>query len=166
MTTMDSSRTAHIDDVAALPRRPGLLFLVIGFAVADYLANEYAYCLPVLRDIHGHWNWSGKILSIALSCTILGLWPQLRKDAGLRLRQAPGSIPLSVVGFLACLATGVYFGLTVAPTPFSGESLLFSYFIPGIDEELSFRGIGMALIARAYGQSPMRYLSRSDCQTG
>ena len=39
---------------------------------------------------------------------------------------------------------------------FSTDTLMFQFFIPAIDEELMFRGIVLALLERAFGQSPMR----------
>jgi hypothetical protein len=41
------------------------------------------------------------------------------------------------------------------PTAFSADTLMFQFFMPGIDEELLIRGIMLALFERAFGQSPM-----------
>jgi len=152
--TNDLGKTSQIDEMIQLPRRRELGYLAIGFLVADYLVLSFAHCLPVLRDLPSDWNWSGKITSIAFSCTLLGFWPRLRKDVGLHWRQSRGSKTLSICGFLACLAVGVYFGFAEAPIAFSGMTFLFQFFMPGIDEEIAFRGIAMALIERAAGKSP------------
>lgn len=57
-----------------------------------------------------------------------------------------------LVAFLVC-AIGI--GFSMPRMAFSVETLLFQFFIPGIDEELMLRGIVLALLERAFGQSPM-----------
>ena len=41
------------------------------------------------------------------------------------------------------------------PMAFSADTLMFQFIMPGIDEELLFRGIMLAIFERAFGQSPM-----------
>jgi membrane protease YdiL (CAAX protease family) len=133
----------------------GMISLGLGFLVVYSLVLLYARRLPFLARIPGQWNWSGKIMSIAFSCLVLACSPWLRQNVGLRWRQSRGSAGWSAGCLLACLAIGVSGGFAVAPRAFSWESLLFQFFIPGIDEELAFRGIALALLERGFGQSPV-----------
>jgi membrane protease YdiL (CAAX protease family) len=103
----------------------------------------------------GEWNWFGKLTSIGFSCGLLACSPWLRQNVGLRWRQAPGSARLSASCFVVYLACALGIGFVITPMAFSAETLLFQFFVPGIDEELLERGITLALLERAFGQSPM-----------
>jgi uncharacterized protein len=86
---------------------------------------------------------------------LLACSPWLRHNAGLRWRQSPGSARLSVGCFVIYLACAIGIGFFMPPMEFSADTLMFQFFIPGIDEELLIRGIMLALLERAFGQSPM-----------
>jgi len=107
------------------------------------------------ETISSDWNWFGKIVSIAFSCLVLACSPWLRRNVGLRWRQAPGSARLSVGCFVIYLACAVGIGFLMPPMAFSADTLMFQFSMPGIDEELLIRGILLALLERAFGQSPM-----------
>ena len=140
------------------PARRLLIFsLAIAILLANFLVLELAgrlqdwAHLPISSD----WNWFGKITSIAFSCLVLACSPWLRQNVGLSWRQAPGSARLSVGCFVAYLACAIGLGFLMPPMAFSADTLLFQFFMPGIDEELLIRGILLALFERAFGQSPM-----------
>ena len=133
----------------------GIIALVAGFLVVSFFLLHLPDFVPSLRISGTHWNWSGKIISIAFSCVMLACSPWLRQNAGLHWRQSPGSVRVSVICFFACLGTGIACGFYNSPLAFSRETLLFQIFMPGIDEELAVRGIALALLEKAFGQSPM-----------
>ena len=83
------------------------------------------------------------------------LSPWLRQNAGLRWQQAPGSLSGSLIIFSVCLGTGTVGGFIDQPVPFSLDTLCFQATMPSIGEELAYRGIALALLERAFGQSPM-----------
>jgi membrane protease YdiL (CAAX protease family) len=129
--------------------------LFLGFILMDLFMLLLPDFVPGLRIPGSHWNWPGKVLSIAFCCLVLAYSPWLRQNVGLRWQQAKGSLPFSVICLLACLVYSIVLGFTDGPGSFSLETLLFQTFMPSIDEELAFRGIGLALLERGYGQSPM-----------
>ena len=131
-------------------RRLAGLFLAVNFLLLS-LHNF----LPVLCLPGTHWNWSGKILAIAFSCALLAWSPWLRQNAGLRWRQSPGSIPLSLLCFFVCVGEGLSSRFRASPMTLSSDTLFFQLLMPTLDEELSFRGIALALLERGHGQSPM-----------
>ena len=158
---MDEAK-AHTTDLSdarreSLARRRLIFSLAIAILIADFWVIDLA---GHLRDwahlpISSDWNWFGKIMSIAFSCVVLACSPWLRRNVGLRWRQAPGSAKLSVGCFVAYLACAVGIGFLMPPMAFSVDTLMFQFFMPGIDEELLIRGIMLALLERAFGQSPM-----------
>jgi uncharacterized protein len=136
-----------------------LLMFVLAFAylLADLAVLEAADHLQAFVPLPTglKWNWFGKLLSIAFSGVVLACSPWLRRNVGLRWRQAPGSLKLSIVCFAIFLCCAIAMGFAMPRTPFSADTLAFQFLIPAIDEELLLRGIMLALLERAFGQSPM-----------
>ena len=131
------------------------LAVAIGFAddlVLD-LADWFRHWaeLPRLSE----WNWLGKAANIAFSCSLLVAWPWLRRNVGLRWRQAPGSARFALGCFIAYMTCAVGIGCLMPPTPFSADTLAYQLVMPGLAEELAIRGILLAILERACGQSPM-----------
>jgi CAAX protease family protein len=139
------------------PRRWQIFLLAIAIMLADDWAVDLAHPFRVWANLpkFSQWNWFGKAASIALSCLLLACFPWLRHNVGLRWRQAPGSLKLSVGCFAAYLTAAIAIGFLVPPLPFSGDTLAFQFLMPGVAEELMCRGILLALFERAFGQSPM-----------
>ncbi len=133
------------------------LLSAAAFLLADILLLYVADFIWVRINLHStlQWNWFGKILSIIFSCCVLACSPWLRKNVGLSWRQSAGSAKLSIGCFVVFLGIAISGGLAMPPTAFSAETLAYQFFIPGIDEELIFRGILLALLEAAFGQSPM-----------
>ena len=114
--------------------------------------NVSALCVPLISPSLriGEWNWSGKIISILFSLCCLPL-----------LRLAPGAIGLclpnggrawlaAAIGICGMpLLSAVECALT-GPQPFTLEHLAFEATLPGVDEELAFRGILFALLLRGF----------------
>jgi uncharacterized protein len=137
------------------------ILLAIGFLVADnfiLLLPHIFHRLDFLANwanYHGRWNWSGKLMSLAFSGVLLACSPWLRANVGLRWRQAPGSMRWSLGCFIVCAAYGICAGFFSSSIPFSRDTVLFQTLMPGLDEELAVRGIGLALLERGFGESPM-----------
>ena len=129
--------------------------LVAFFLIVNFFLLILPDIVPGLRIPGSPWNWAGKIFAITFSCLLLAWSPWLRRNIGLRWRQAQGSIPVSLFCFAVCLGAGIYMGLRESPMAFSRDTLLFQLFMPTLDEELAFRGIALAMQERTYGQSPM-----------
>ncbi|HEX3601823.1 MAG TPA: CPBP family intramembrane glutamic endopeptidase [Lacipirellulaceae bacterium] len=133
------------------------LLSALGILAADFFvigaATSFAVSASIFRT--SQWNWFGKLASILFSCALLACSPWLRQNVGLRWRQAPGSFKLSAGCFVVFLGCAIGLGFLMPPAAFSVDTLLFQFFIPAIDEELLLRGIMLALLECAFGQSPM-----------
>ena len=157
--------TDAIQPEAASGVRPrllwGLVALAVLYAAADTAFQFSPIFIRALRFHEAHYNWGGKLVSLIFAGVLLASSPWLRQNIGLRWRQSPGSIRLSLVCFLACIAAGIVTELPLRPEMFSLETLLFEAFVPSITEELAYRGIMLSLLERAFGHSPiscqMRY---------
>jgi uncharacterized protein len=141
----------------SLARRWQIFLLAVAFFLADLLVIEAADRFQIWAGLFRavKWNWFGKGASILFCCSVLAWSPWLRQNIGLRWRQSAGSLKLSIGCFAAFLACAIGIGFMIPQIAFSFETLLFQFFIPGVDEELMLRGITLALLERAFGQSPM-----------
>jgi hypothetical protein len=96
------------------PARRLLIFsLAIGILIADFGVLDLAGHLQdwAHLPISSEWNWFGKSMSVAFSCLVLVGSPWLRRNVGLRWRQAPGSARLSVgcfVAYTGCALASVF----------------------------------------------------------
>ena len=101
------------------------------------------------------WNWEGKALAVLLS---LGVAAALGfRRSGVTLRQdrkgLRGALALSA-GLLALfLGLALYF----PGEPVDGDALAFQLTMPGLDEELFYRGVLLDLLNEAFGR-PLRVL--------
>lgn len=96
------------------------------------------------------WNWEGKLLAIALSlavATALG-W----RKVGLTLKQDRAGLPgaLILCGILGALFLGL--GLYFPGEGFTADSLAFQLTMPGLDEELFYRGVLLLMLNEAFGK--------------
>lgn len=153
------SGAVAIDEVrfARFARRPLIFALAVAIVLCDFVLVDAAHRFGTwlgLPEISA-WNWLGKTVSIAFSCVLLACSPSLRQNVGLRWRQAPGSTKLSIGAFMILLICATAIGLSLPQRAFSADALMFQFFMPAIDEELLLRGIVLALLERAFGQSPM-----------
>jgi membrane protease YdiL (CAAX protease family) len=120
----------------------------------------YFVAVMVMQDVQSHlavmeslkFNWSGKVLAICLTLAMMKLIPgSSASEMGLTLRQNSGSLkPSIIVAIALCIfAWGVIWlvGNNNEPTI---ERLLYQATLPGLDEELFFRGLLFAVFLRAF----------------
>ena len=98
------------------------------------------------------WNWLGKGLEIVFALGFIGLHPQLNYvSVGLTKRvRSLGPVMIGgllVVGFQA--AVSLFLG---EDTGFSKEELAYQATMPGLAEEIGFRGVLLTLFNRSFGQ--------------
>jgi hypothetical protein len=124
------------------------------------LTDSMATLLP-LMDKHlqfagVHWNWSGKIIAIGVMASIALAFIVKRqfqaRDFGITLRQAPGTgraLLTVAIPYLILLAvlTATMFGET---KPQSAETIWYEATMPGLAEELAWRGVLLALLDRIF----------------
>jgi len=100
-----------------------------------------------------HFNWTGKILSTAF---VLGLIYFLKRrkerfDFGLTLKQKKGSLkPGIIVMTIYCLIETVFVYLYFGKADFNVESHLFQLTLPGISEEIIYRGFYLGLLNQIF----------------
>jgi hypothetical protein len=99
-----------------------------------------------------HFNWDGKLLSVALVPAFIALTPRLGfAECGFTLKQDGGARAAILCGLLACAllwTAGVLAGGHLK-TP-GTEALLYQAIIPGIHEEPTYRGVALLLFDRAF----------------
>ncbi|WP_209349439.1 CPBP family intramembrane glutamic endopeptidase [Pontixanthobacter sp. CEM42] len=132
----------------------------IGGAVAAFsVYSMVVFWAPPLEGIalleNTQYNWTGKIAAIITTILMILVLKRAtgwltNERLGLTLKQNEGSIgpALIATGAMVALVTTLQllFGNNEPP---STETLLYQATIPGIDEELLFRGLLLALVAAA-----------------
>ncbi|MBK8556825.1 MAG: CPBP family intramembrane metalloprotease [Lewinellaceae bacterium] len=120
-----------------------------------YFMNTSLLALPnfmtEFRFIEGDWNWSGKTYAIVGSLLFYFL---IRKSLGdynyITLKQKAGSFRSKT--YILIVVVLVLIGLTYFLVDKSSKNftdLLFQSTMPGIDEELAYRGIMLGLLCNA-----------------
>ncbi|MGN6516018.1 MAG: CPBP family glutamic-type intramembrane protease, partial [Rhizomicrobium sp.] len=129
---------------------------VVLLSVLDSVATLLPLYAKSLQVPGAHWNWSGKIIDIvAMLVVALILIATKRftaRDVGLTLRQAPGTgraILFVMIPYLIVMAvlTAMWFG---EPKPQSAETIWYEATMPGLAEELLWRGLLLAVLDRMF----------------
>lgn len=134
-----------------------ILFFTIG--IIDNLFHTVTNLYPDTQIIKSFifnnnliFNWSAKTYSIIFA---LILWILLRKiistnDIGLRFKQNKGSIKFSLLFMPLFLALAALFGLISNRSEFNLNPLFYSAIMPGLAEELIYRGILLGLLNKIF----------------
>jgi uncharacterized protein len=116
--------------------------------------------VPGERVIGNLWDWSGPLLGLAGVLIIAAVLVRRGlldwRDAGITLRQAPGSVPVAVALIIATLGIN-YASMSLSTFRLPGvplETWLYQATLPGLVEETLFRGVLLAMADRAV--SPRR----------
>lgn len=98
------------------------------------------------------WNWFGKLVDFSAAVVFVVFYKGLsRKEYGITLSLEKSSLKpvvISILGFIFLTALSGIGGEFHFP---SIETLLFQLTMPGLSEELIFRGILLALLNKTYG---------------
>ena len=98
----------------------------------------------------GERNWTGKALALAGTIAIASLPMFGWRRSGLTLAQRPGSLrPAIPVALLYC-AFFLAIALIFPSDPPSGEDVAFQLSMPGLEEELFYRGILLLALDQAF----------------
>lgn len=143
----------------------GLVLLALPFATERHAAPLLAFVavavlqtavlvVPLVFGWHlGQWNWSGKIASICVGLAAIRVLGLTRTEVGLVLPAGRRAWLVSAAGPLLAMLLVLAFTVVVGPNDRpNAETLAYQATMPGLDEELAFRGIGMALLARGLGR--------------
>ena len=103
----------------------------------------------------GSWNWVGKIASILFSLLVVYRF-NISNEVGWRWPRGREQMKWSTLGIAGCIIWPFVSHLLTPNTARRGfELFAFEATLPGLDEELSFRGIGLMLLIRAYAAHPI-----------
>jgi membrane protease YdiL (CAAX protease family) len=129
---------------AAVDRKVAVAFALLAavYVGLDDFVTGVPHALHILK-IGTEWNWSGKLLSLLLSAIVI-----------LALRLSPGAVGLKKpihwkIGGMAVILFviwGACLGLLFHPGRADAETYAFQATMPGLAEELVYRGIVPALL--------------------
>ncbi|MEQ1808429.1 MAG: CPBP family intramembrane glutamic endopeptidase [Terricaulis sp.] len=130
----------------------------ISLFVASYASLMFVGRLIPVEACFGdlNWNWGGKIASIALSIAAVGavclLTGRSPRDAGVTLRQNENSVLAAIAASMLLIVFAVGAQLMVSDREHvDAETLLFQATMPGLDEELFWRGVFLLAMTQAVG---------------
>jgi len=131
-----------------------LVTSAVVFAV--YLAlDDFTTGLPnlvkTLDVIPGKWNWTGKVFSLLLSAIVIFALKLSLDAVGFR-KQENSKITWIAVGLF--IVWGTCLGLLFKPGAPDLETLAFQATMPGIAEEIAFRGIAPRSFSASWAASP------------
>ncbi|QCB55684.1 CPBP family intramembrane metalloprotease [Sphingopyxis sp. PAMC25046] len=125
-----------------------LLVAALLVALNDLLLTRAYGLLPEM--IGGSWNWQGKLLALCATLAIASLPAFGWRRAGFTLSQEPGSLRAAMpVAALYC-AFFVAIALAFPGGPADVETAAFQLTMPGIEEELFYRGILLLALDQAF----------------
>jgi membrane protease YdiL (CAAX protease family) len=125
------------------------LLLGFGLLFAVYLGvDDVLTGLPSLVRatdlIPGNWNWSGKIYSLLFSFIVIVTLRMERTSVGLTLKQK--NLKSSLVALLLLTSLSFSIGFIFKPELPNVETVAFQALMPGLAEEITYRGIAPAIL--------------------
>ena len=94
--------------------------------------------------MEGQWNWSGKVYSLFLSVAVLFAFRVKPSSAGITFKQK--NLKASLIALGLFIVWGLSLGLMFNPPPPTLETLAFQGIMPGLAEEIVYRGIAPAIL--------------------
>jgi uncharacterized protein len=138
---------AFIGLAFAPARRFGWAALFLGLLAVDALVTGVPGRFG-LNPAGAEWNWAGKIFSLAWAVAFVYFGPLRWKEVGATWRQRPGSMIPAALVTVAVMAFIAF--MLDAPQRTDPETLAFQATMPGLAEELAYRGVFFALLVRAF----------------
>jgi membrane protease YdiL (CAAX protease family) len=131
-------------------RRWRLLLFVASLVVLNVGLTE----IPRVDGFqHLHWSWQECLLSTAWPFLLVALVPGISlASIGVTSRLRPGWLKPSIVGLLLALAVPAVFFILGARKRLDAEGWTFLLIMPGLAEELVFRGVFQSLLNRVFGK--------------
>jgi len=125
-----------------------LLVAALLVTINDALLTLGYGWLPDL--VGGTWNWQGKLMALATSMGVAALPAFGLRQVGVTLSHAAGSLKAAAPIAAAYCAFFVLIALLFPAEPVSAEDLAFQLTIPGLEEELFYRGVLMFALDQAF----------------
>ena len=125
-----------------------LLIAALLVAANDALLTRFYGLLPDV--IGGEWNWQGKLLAL-IATVAIAMSPIIdRRRAGFTIHQDEGSLRAALPVAVIYCAFFVAIALIFPGDPASGEDIAFQLTMPGLEEELFYRGILLFALDQAF----------------
>ncbi|WP_343706086.1 CPBP family intramembrane glutamic endopeptidase [Flavobacterium sp.] len=127
----------------------------LGFFILYFLADVFLQASgKQLIDLDLKFNWAGKILSLILGLIIIfSVSKEERIKIGFTSKtNSLASLKFGLLVFLGFTLFDIIFKLILFPkgNPFNLETFLFQATMPGLTEEILFRGISLWLLDKAF----------------
>ncbi|QJB69369.1 CPBP family intramembrane glutamic endopeptidase, BDIM_20840 family [Parasphingorhabdus halotolerans] len=149
----------HLGVVAILGGIGGILFrkdfqwkwfvgALLLYLFYDFLLTGGFYFFPnPISNLD--WNWFGKLLSISGMLGIAAWHVFGFERSGITFRQKSGSRSAYAVLFALCAVLS-YFAISDGQGPSDPETIAFQWTMPGLDEELFYRGVLLLAMNEAF----------------
>lgn len=125
-----------------------LLVAALLVALNDALLTRAYGLLPEL--IGGSWNWQGKLLALGATLATASLPAFGWRRSGLALAQEPGSLRAALPVAAVYCAFFIVIALAFPSGSTDAETAVFQLTMPGIEEELFYRGILLLALDRTF----------------
>lgn len=131
------------------------VFLFAAFFLVGSLIRGVPFYFESMHFMGRAWNWSGKIYAMVFSIVFVLIYRKISLvEYGVTWRHHPFSLMPCLILTTFYIAAGFIIGLlTDSGYDITIEYLLFELSMPGLDEEIFYRGIGLALMNRAFGKN-------------
>lgn len=123
------------------------LIAIFVFVIYDIFLTRFYGAIPEV--LGQRWNWTGKLMSFGLMLGIAALPIFGWQKVGLTFKQNKGSWPAwALLGVLSAVI--FYFAITTGDGPSDRETIAFQWTMPGLDEELFYRGVLLLALNEAF----------------
>ncbi len=142
-------------------RRYGIIALFLALFALDFTFTRLFGVYDILAIPGTNWNWTGKLLSFSWAFLFVYFSFLSFREVGFTIKQRPGSVQSAVVITAIIFVFSLAIGFTLTEEmDFSPETLFFYLTMPGLAEEMAYRGVFLALLHRALsagGDSPYNW---------
>jgi len=131
-------------------RRWGLLLFIAFLVILDIALVE----LPRVDGFrHLHWSWQESLLSTAWPFLLIAIAPGISLvSVGVTSRLRPGWLKPSIIAAVLAIAVPMVFLILGVRKKLDAQGWAFLLIMPGLAEELVFRGMYQSLLNRAFGR--------------
>ena len=122
---------------------------IVGCYLVYYFALTLQYHFDCFNIINGSWNWDGKIYGIICGIAAYFIFRRQFADNNFfTLKQNKEGLKSALKVVIAILSIAILGGI-VNDNDFNLETLFFQISLPGIDEEIMYRGVLLGLMCSA-----------------
>ncbi len=142
-----------IAQITTKQTNPKYLLLFCGYFILDSYIRILGFQFIKLDFLGLNGNWSGMILSLIFALIFIFYHSkQIRKDIGFTTDFNKKTVRLGVLIFLGFLICDFAFKMMLFPKggEFNLEQFLFQATLPGLTEEIVFRGILLWILSKAF----------------